>query len=116
MPTYEVKLTLSAEDISFILGSALGGSGISYWANNWYAVNPRGGFPKGKFESEALTNGCFINIYDMEGEKWHRLTLKKFLSGVGLALKAGVLDLEDYDGPQADSVVQYALFGKELYA
>lgn len=108
--TISKKITLTQQDIDDIMSSALGGAGIAYWA-------PEADIKKQPEEpcdyaSEVISRNGSLKIYDAEEEKWHTLTLKKFLKGVA---KADV-DLSDVDGPAADSIVQCALFGQEIYA
>jgi hypothetical protein len=110
---YKITVNASQQQIDWIVDAALGGSGIGYWADRAFHVGGEGI----QYTSEALTRGGHIRIHDNEADepKWHYLTLKKLLKGIGLALEGGSLDLENYDGPMADAVVQYALFGEVIY-
>ena len=107
---YTIVKEVTADDIENIMESAL--EGISYWAADAsiVALKPS---DDGMYTSRALTHGYAVRIYDDEEEKWHRLTLNKFLKGLALMQKQ---DFYDYDMYDADSVIQYALFGKQVYA
>jgi hypothetical protein len=111
MKEYEVTLTVKQEDLEDILESAFGNSGIWYWANEIEIVS----MDEDMRLSEALFKGKYLLIHDLEEDKDMAFTLKMLLDGLTLALKDG-LDLSNIDGPAADSVVQYGLFGKQVYA
>lgn len=55
-------------------------------------------------------------IYDVEEEKWHRLSLGKIQKGLaGYMKEYQKLDIEEYDMYDAERVIQYAIFGKVVY-
>ncbi len=113
MEEYTVKhvFTITDNDISDIMSSAL--QGITYWADEAKVhgfIKPE---DEDMYTSDALSHGYRIGIYDAEEEKWHILTKKKFLNGVALYGKS---NFEDWDMFDADQVIQFALFGKQVYA
>lgn len=108
METFKYSKTITAEEIDDIMDSAL--RGISYWAGECRVV----GDYLGDYASEQISRGGQLKIYDAEGEKWHTLTRTKFLKGMGLF--TGDTEPTEIDDPAADTIVQLALFGKEVYA
>ena len=116
--SHTVTIKLADREIDYLLDSALGGSGIWYWANDSMIVRKShsdGLEPPVDVQSEALTRGYNLRIREADNKTWHVLTLRKMLKGIGMALEAGELDISNHDGPQADLVVQYALFGEVVY-
>ena len=106
----EKKIVVTDENINDIMSSAL--NGISYWAGEADIIGLKKA-DDGMWTSDALTNGYRIRIWDAEDSKWHQLTLTKFLKGLKLMDKH---DFDDYDSLDGDAVIQYALFGKQVYA
>ena len=107
--TITKKISLTQEDIDNIMVSALEG-GIGYWATE-AEVKKQPEEPY-TYASEVISRDGSLKIYDAEEDKWHILTLKKFLKGVAKA----EVDLSDVDAPAADTIIQEALFGKQVYA
>lgn len=105
MKVYEYQQKITAEQIDDIMESAL--KGITYWADEAYVVGDYDGWT-----SKALTAGKQIRIHDQEADKWHVLTMKKFLEGLSLSIS---FDQEYYDNSDADQIVQRALFGEVIY-
>lgn len=97
--------SITPEEIDDIMDSAL--RGISYWASECRVV----GDYLGGYASEQISRGGKLKIQDDDG-KWFVLTRAKFLKG--LSLYKG--SLEDVDDVIADSIIQLALFGEEVYA
>ena len=108
--TVTKEVTISDEQINDLMVSAL--QGISYWASEAEIVHLKSK-DDGLYTSEALTHGYAVRIYDAEEECWHKLTLNKFLKGVA---KMDHQDFYEYDMFDADKVIQYALFGEQVYA
>jgi len=109
--TFTIKRTITDQQIDYIMSAAL--QGITYWADDANVLWKD--FPEGEtvqYISEALTHGGNLRIHDAEEEKWHKLTLKKFLKGLTFVPE---FDFEDYDMYDAERVVQCALFGKLIY-
>lgn len=103
---FTIKMSVSSQQISDIMSSAL--SGMTYWADGAYII----GDETDMYNSDAISNGRQLRIRDAESEKWHILTLKKFLKGLSLSPR---FDYDNYDMYDAERVVQLALFGEEIY-
>lgn len=116
------NVTLTGEDIDDIMCSALEG-GVSYWCSKAVIV----GSYKGDYASEQISRGGSLHLYDIEDNKTpFELDLEAFLKGFQLWLgnggdiygavqEDGTVDCGMIDGPAADSIVQYALFGQLVY-
>lgn len=110
-------VTLTEENVNDIMTSALEGSGITYWCDEVRVVQAINNKKSPKYASDALTTGNYLMIHDVEEEKWHYLTLKKFLKGLQLYVEqGGTLEATEIDGPAADTIVQLAIFGKPTYS
>lgn len=107
----EKRIKVTDQNIEDILSSAF--TGITYWADAAEIVGKLRPEDEGIYTSEALTRGYKIKIYDVEAEKWHYLTLNRFLKGLSLMKHH---DFYEYDQVDGDSVIQFALFGKQVYA
>lgn len=108
--TIEIKIEVTDEQIEDIMTSAL--TGCIYWADNAYIVVARGEEAPDMYNSAAITHGKVLRIHDAETDKWHRLTLTKFLKGLKLC---PAFDYENYDALDAEQVLQMALFGEVVY-
>lgn len=105
---YTFKKKISAEDIENIISSAW--TGIAYWCDDTeLKENVEVDMPL----DEAITNGFSIKIHDSKENKWHTLTLKKFLKGLEMMNN---FDYYDYDKESSDKIIQYALFGELRYS
>lgn len=128
--TYRINSYLSAvltsENIDDIMCSALEG-GITYWCTAASLGDNEDYL--GEFISEQISRGGTLKLYDNEEEKWHVLTLEKFLRGISLAsthryagnnvykwIDRGEFDTGNIDGEAADAIIQYALFNDIIYA
>lgn len=109
MHKIRVEIEVSDEDIANIVNEA--SKGMTYWAGNMKLE----GLAIGEYFTfgDALADGKRVRIYDDQEEKWHILTLKKLLVGIKLM---GKYDFYEYDMYDCERVVQYALFGKQVYA
>lgn len=117
----EHPIMLSVMDIDDIMASALN-SGISYWAD---AADVDEEHRVADWGHEQIARGGFLRIHDTEENKWHELTLEKFLNGFKLWVEQGrdwygavqgkKVDCCNIDGVCADSIVQLALFGEVIY-
>lgn len=112
---FEVKTHVTASTIENIIVSALEGQ-----SNYWVGVDnttiewrdkPEG-MPVSQFATNLLLDGKKVVLYDIEDEDetWE-LTLDKLLSGIGNAMSEN----RDYED-EADTTLQYALFGELVYA
>lgn len=108
--TFDIKVTVSDEQIEDILSSAL--TGCTYWVDADYIPVARGEEVPNLMNSKAITHGYQLRIHDAEEDKWHRLTLTKFIKGLQLAPR---FDYENYDQYDAEQILQLALFGKTIY-
>jgi hypothetical protein len=106
---YRIPKTITDEQIHNVINDALD-HGSTYWMDQFEDYRAKNK-PDGYYSAMALTHGGFIMVHDLEGEKWHYLTLKKVLKGFALSH----IDPEDYDGDDADQVLQNALFGEVVY-
>lgn len=117
--SYSGKVNLTAEDIDDIMSGAL--DYIGYWCRRAKVV----GEYLGEYASEQIARGGTLILYDAESsDKWE-LTRDKFLKGFQLWLENGMdiyhgvsereLDTSVIDGPAADCIVQYALFGEVVF-
>lgn len=112
MKNHKIRVTVNVtdEDIENILSSAF--QGIMYWCDEAYIRGCVLKKDEGIFTSQALTHGYRIAIHDSEEDKYHQLTTKKILNGIALY---GKYNFDDWDIYDADSVVQLAIFGKQVY-
>ena len=110
MRTHKIRVTIDITDkeIENIMSGAM--QGCAYWADEAYV---EGLNLEGYSVVEALQNGKRVRIHDSEEDKGHILTLKKLLNGISLQTD---FDFEDYDMYDCERVIQYALFGKQVYA
>lgn len=114
----EMDVTLTQQDIDDIMSTAL--DYIGYWCGKAKVV----GEYLGEFASDQISRGGSLILHDAESsDKWE-LTLDKFLKGVGLYIKEGsgvmvedfkLVDIGCIDGPDADCIIQYALFGELVF-
>lgn len=109
--THKIKkeIEVTDEDIKDIVNKA--SKGMTYWSGNMKIE----GLAVGEYFTfgDAIADGKRVRIYDSEEEKWHILTLKKLLVGISLMDKH---DFYEYDMYDCERVIQYALFGKQVYA
>ena len=119
----------SPEDINDIIVGALEG-GINYWCRK--AVIKRNEFTddyfgvakedqdKVEFASDVIGYGGTLILYDAETtDKWE-LTLENVLKAIELHctnIGRSLSDLMDsYDASDSDAIVQYAIFGEQVFA
>jgi len=101
---------LTDEDINDILDSAL--HGCRYWVGDIKIKLFNKAAPPPAYLSQALTQGHSLKIHDSEEDKWHTLTLNKFIKGLSLSYG---FNYEDYDKEEAEQVLQRALFKEAIY-
>ncbi len=124
MPKFTVEIkfnvTLTQEDIDDIMVGALEG-GINYWCREAEVL----GEYLGKYGSEQIARDGTLVLHDAESsDKWE-LTREKFLNGFKLWLENGgdeygavsgsEVDCCNIDAGCADSIIQYAIFGEEVF-
>ena len=130
-----IKLTLDVviteTDVEDIMQTAL--DGITYWADAVRHVDEW----KGDDACEHIANGGELRIHLSEGPiteggpRWYTLSQEKLVRGIkqylmdpetdipGLLFNNGVrteIELGDIDAAAADLIVQYALFGEQVFA
>lgn len=115
MKTYTVRrsVELTEEDLDNIVDSAIN------WCAYWCDLLEYGKEPTSKVTamSEALSHGGTLVFHIDEpfeegGKTKFELTTDKLLTSLEYFDQ---YDLEDVDGPMADSILQYALFGEVVY-
>lgn len=113
-----IEVEVSSQDVDDILCAAFEG-GIGYWCDE---VVVDGKWPEGAtYASEALSRGATLKLKDAEPEDdtdgYFTLTLDMFKKGLAtyVAKHGWSGDTGDIDADAADSIVQYALFGKIVF-
>ncbi len=115
----EMDVSMTQQDIDDIMNTAL--DYIGYWCGRAEVVSDYIGNTR---THEQISRGGSLILHDAESpDKWE-LTLDKFLKGVELYIKEGsgvmvedfkLIDIGCIDGPDADCIIQYALFGKLVF-
>lgn len=114
---FEVKVKeLDREEIVDLLCTALYGSP---W---WKVDNSTEEYHNAKGDTieerlaEMLLKGQSVILIDTEEDDHHELTLDKLYRGLELFIENdGSIELGDYDLFDADSVIQYAIFGEVIW-
>lgn len=117
--SYETTLTLTEEDITDIVITAIEGS-INYWACLDNTGKEFENTPKDESVSETvakiLLDGGKVTFIDEEDDyARYELTLKKLLRGIRKYASEGGFDMDLLDSDMADCIVQYAVFGELVY-
>lgn len=116
------NIKVNAEDIDGIMACALEG-GITYWCDEARVV----GEYLGEYASDQISRGGQLLLHDMEAEETYLLNKEKFLNGLKLFLNDSEgkickldggyeVDPANIDANDADSIIQYAIFGELVYA
>ena len=114
----QIEVNLTQQDVDDIMVAALEG-GINYWCREAEVV----GEYLGEYASDQISRGGSLILHDSESsDKWE-LTLEKFLNGVKLYFEQGchvqvednAIEIGDIDAGDADCIVQFALFGEEVF-
>ena len=114
----QIEVNLTQQDIDDIMVTALEG-GINYWCRKAEVL----GEYLGETASDQISRGGSLILHDAESsDKWE-LTLEKFLNGVKMYFEQGchvqvednAIDAGDIDAGDADCIIQFALFGKEVF-
>lgn len=116
------NIKVNAEDIDGIMACALEG-GITFWCDEARVV----GEYLGKYASDQISRGGQLLLHDMEEEETYLLNKEKFLKGLKIfldnsegkicKLDSGYeVDPANIDANDADSIIQYAIFGELVYA
>lgn len=115
-------IKVNAEDIDDIMACALEG-GITFWCDEVRVV----GEYLGEYASDQISRGGQLLLHDMEEEETYLLSKEKFLKGLKIfldnsegkicKLDSGYeVDPANIDANDADSIIQYAIFGELVYA
>lgn len=115
-----VKVTM--EDIDDIMVSALE-DGICYWCCKAEVVGRK---YLGEYASDQIARGGFLKLHDADTDHVFVLNLDKFLKGLNMWLERNPnvlikendwyrIDVGNIDAVGADSIVQLALFGEEIF-
>lgn len=119
--SYQIEKPVTANEIeSVIVGAFEGGS--NYWlgVDNSTAIweNKPKGIPLSTWATQMLLEGETLDFYDKEDkeEKW-TLTLSQLVNGFKLnyELRTWDRDILDGDAYTADAILQYGIFGKQVY-
>jgi hypothetical protein len=119
----EITITdkISDENINDIISTAFEG-GINYWCDDVKILKGTisDELKKDRFKSDLITLGATLVLFDAESDEKWKLTLKKVIKGITMHCSdKGILPsqlMEDYDANDADSIIQYALFDKQVFA
>ena len=127
---FTFKITeLTHTELTDFLSTALY---ASFWASAYYDVSDKEGitieseFDEPCFEdilASILLGGKTILILDVEDEQEYKLDLKMIINAFNKVAKSedyrhhvwNIIN-EEYDINDADIVLQYAIFGEEMYA
>ena len=112
--TFKVEATVTAEQIENIIVDSLEAQstfwlGLDNTTPEW--IDEPDDLPASQYATQLILEGKTVTLYDIEDEDevW-TLTLDKLLKGIAIAMSNGE-DIED----EADSVMQYALFGELVF-
>lgn len=119
----KLEVVVTNEDIDDIMCSALEG-GITFWCDSATVI----GDCLGQYGHEQISRGGQLKLHDFEQEQDLILTREKFLVGLQKYLAnptyADIIEIIDHkgrldtsyaDAEVADSIVQLAVFGMEVY-
>lgn len=125
--TLITELTVTGEDIDDIMVAALEG-GIVYWVEQAIPYNIVGEIEYlGEYASDQISRGGILLLKDGEAGKDYRLTEKNFIKGlrkwcmedlsrVKMENGNATIDTCTIDSIAADTIIQYAIFGEQIYA
>lgn len=116
------NIKVNAEGIDDIMACALEG-GITFWCDEARVV----GEYLGEYASDQISRGGQLLLHDMEEEETYLLSKEKFMKGLKIfldnnegkicKLDSGYeVDPANIDANDADSIIQYAIFGELVYA
>lgn len=127
----EVKKTIkfTEEDLNDILCSCFEG-GCGYWCcidnttTEWDEAREKlhlHGNTDPTIEDiilQILTDGKSIRLIDQEDDVELHMTLESFINGIGRSIESGFWsgsNIWDVDGLVGDAIIQYAVFGEQVY-
>lgn len=119
---YEIKATVSHkfsdEDLNDLVSTALEG-GINYWCGEVKFID----IPNGTYfehSSDVISIGGKLLLCDAESDDTWLLDRDKLLKGIQMYCENNNVapsDLMDiYDANDADSIIQYAVFGELMFS
>lgn len=125
--TLKKKVIVNQEDIDDIMCTALEG-GITYWCMNAQSCMDSEWMQKNNIEycSEIISHGGDIALTTLDGD--YILTLNSFYKGLQMLIDESgeyyleqtndgyALETSEIDADIADLIIQYAIFGKLVYA
>lgn len=127
MLTVTKNVNINQEDIDEIMCTALEWGGITYWCYGAQSIMPDEWMKENNitYLSDVTGRGGDIVLTTEDGD--YVLTLNAFLTGVQMAIDDNTVAIEtinnEYridtcmiDADIADIIIQYALFGKLVYA
>ncbi|MBR1760230.1 MAG: hypothetical protein IJ741_03520 [Schwartzia sp.] len=116
-----VKIHVTQQDIDDIMATALEG-GICYWCREVEVV----GKYLGIYASEQISRGGQLKLYDYDDDGPYALSKSMVLGGLKQYIEEGAcgnqlvyegaIEAANIDADIADCIIQYALFGKLVYA
>ena len=115
----EFEMQVTKDDLDDILFMALNAGGVAEWADLVVAV----GRKLGERICEQVSLGGTLGIRERIDGAWHELTLEKMKTGIEQYLREschirvedGRFVPGDMTAIDADTIVQFALFGEEKY-
>lgn len=119
--TYEITVDVTRENIDDIMAAALGG-GITHWCKQAEVV----GDYLGENASEQISRGGVLTLHGADSDDKWTLSRHDFLQGLHLwfmngmdvdhGVYNGIFDAGAINSAEADCIIQYALFGKVVFA
>lgn len=126
MQTINVPIKLTNEAVECIIYTSL--HACNYWMSEiGYTTKDNKRTYNGMYTTKILNMGGKLNIVaydDYENKKLRRtLTLKKLIKGIqkyasiyGIQTEKGKLDTSSLDDNACDLIIQYSIFGKQVFA
>lgn len=112
------KYIVTDQNIDDLMITALEG-GINYWCEK-VVINQPEKFA-GKFASDIISLEGSLTLFDSEMDTSYILTKDKFMKGLEMILGEQQFEgdfeefMDDHDADTADIIIQYALFGEQVY-
>ncbi len=120
--TVSLEVKLTQEDVDDIMCGSMEGGITPMWCRRVDVI----GEYLGEYASEQISRGGTLRLFDCESDEFWDLDLEKFLKGFGLWLSSrkdptlyfegGDVDTCSIDAIDADLIVQFSLFGEQVFA
>ena len=117
------KTYLTEEDIDGIMSCALDGGITAMWCARVEVVGEK---YLGEYASDQISRGGELRFYDRESSETWVLNRAKLILGIEMAVMKGYgwswfdengkLDIFNIDANEADTMVQFALFGEVVFS